>query len=186
MTLKSLILSILLTCNFINQTPEIKHNFSLTNTSTLSYNYIFINKTDVNIEVITKHLKTLSNITKVELINNTITGNITNMRVNYENYGGKYMNTLILLNQNLNANFTIEVKENRYKLTITNILFTDNESLFAHQSTNTSVNQSKLEDYTINRRKNKFKTNKTVDKGLDYCNQYFIDFFRYSPKKSDW
>lgn len=162
-------------------------NFILTEDLTVKYQYIFTQKDTITIKDLKKFIANKSNITNVEVEGNTITGNITNMRVNYEKYGGSYMSTLIILNHDLNANFSIELKGNRYRLTIKDMIFTDKESLMAYDTANPDVNQTKLEDMVVKKRKQTFRTGGTITKGLNYTNQHFIDTFTYTtPKKDDW
>lgn len=170
-----------------NSQTDSLSNFILSQDLTVKYQYIFTQRDTLDIKDLNKFIASKSNINNVATEGNTITGNITNMRVNYEKYGGKYMSTLIILNHDLNANFIIELKGNRYRLTIKDMVFTDKESLMAYDTANSDVNQTKLEDMVVKKRKQTFKTSGTITKGLSYTNQHFKDTFTYiTPKKEDW
>jgi hypothetical protein len=109
------------------------------------------------------------------------------MRINYEMYGGKLMTTHIILNHDLQADFIIDLKENRYRLTIKNMVFIDRSSLFANNAGNAEVNRMKLDDYMVKKRRQTFRTGKTINTGLGYANSHFKDFFKYEiAEKSDW
>lgn len=170
----------------INAQLDSLHNFILNNDLTVTYQQIFTSDS-LTINDLKKFIASKSNINNVVIQENTITGKIENMRINYEKYGGKYMSTLIILNHNLDANFIVEIKENRYRITIKDFVFTDTESLLAHNTNNTDVNKTKLNDYVVKTRKQTFKTGNTYTKGLEYCHQHFTELFSFSkPEKEDW
>jgi hypothetical protein len=182
-----IILTTLLFCNLSNGQLDTLHQFNISENFTVKYQAIFSTKDSLDIKSLYKYIKSKSNLSKINIQENTISGKITDMRINYEKYGGKYMTTLIILNHDLNADFTLELKANRYRLTIKNMVFTDKSSAFAYNTTNSEVNNYKLDEYVVNQRKGKFKKGNTRTTGLKYCKMYFTDFFKYQkPDISGW
>ena len=52
-----------------------------------------------------------------------ITGRLKNAMIDYRKYGGKWSNTPVLLKNPFDANVTIEWKDGKYRVTLSNIIF---------------------------------------------------------------
>lgn len=160
------ILSLIITINSTGQ-----NNFTIKDHS-IQWQKVFNDEVDI-IDLI-KHLKTVTGLTNITDIDNQISTTIDNDNVNYKNYGGKTMTTLIALNHQLFASAIIDIKPNRYRVTVNNIYFIDDWS-------ETTI---KLSEISL-KKSGHLKTSKTITNGLDYLNQHFTERFTYH-KPTDW
>lgn len=137
----------------------------------------------INNTIIIKHLNQKPSISNIYEITNQISADVTNDQVDYKNYGGKTMNTLIVLNHKLHAKLIIDIKENKYRVTIKNINFTDDWSIASANPFNNS--DSKLEDYAL-KSNGDIRKNNTILKGLEYLDKHFTEQFTITTTKDDW
>lgn len=161
--------------------------FNINTDKNIFYQQVFLVENEITTDDIEDFLLSKSNIYDVTKDDSTITFNIQKMKINYQKYGGKFMNILILLNQSMSASGTIDVKNSKYRLTLKNIQFLDDSSLYAEGVNNQASNTSTLESYVLKNRKPEFRTSKIITTGLNYMDLYFSDFFKYKkPTTKDW
>ena len=152
---------------------------------TVNYQHIF-NIKDVTAEDFKIFLSKKNNLKNISLSNNTITGQIIDLKINHKKYQADGPAAAIFLRDHLSANFIIEIKDNKYRITLTNIVFTDRDSLNSHITDNIEATKSSIEDLVVKKKKETFKSSKSIIAALSYTNQFFIDFFKYRAQKSDW
>jgi hypothetical protein len=106
-----------------------------------------------------------------------ITGRLKDCLVDYKRYGGKWGNTLVLLNHPMFASISIVWKENKYRVTVSNIYFMT-----------AGFGKMKLDDTITKKRGQEFDQNNIVLRGGTYLEQYLSDLFDFSKAKpkSDW
>lgn len=179
------ILTLLITVFSINAQIKTLHNFNLTEDLTVNYQHIF-NIKDVTAEDFKIFLSKKNNLKNITTSNNTITGQITDLKINHKKYQADGPAAAIFLRDHLSANFIIEIKDNKYRITLTNIVFTDRESLNAYNTDNVEATKANIEDLVVKKKKESFKSSKSIVAALSYSNQFFMDFFKYRAQKSDW
>ena len=91
----------------------------------------------------------------------------------------------IYLQSPFDYSFIVEQKENRYKVSISNIIFHDNLSInigsvLIGPTTNT------LEEYALKNSDNTIRKNKTNTTNLTCLNDFFIDNFKVKEKNNNW
>ena len=110
---------------------------------------------------------------QIKLISDEWIGEIKGIKIDYSKYGGKTMNTMILLNDEMFAKIKIQFREDRYRVILREMKFG-------------AIDKTPLE-ITRNKKKLEFKKSKTILNGLEYMDKYFADIFIYSIKNdSDW
>ncbi|WP_370214804.1 hypothetical protein [Mesoflavibacter profundi] len=178
--------AIIITLTISNTIIAQQSNFNISEDKTVFYQKVFTTKDSINTNIVKNWLNTKNYLNNITLTDQSISFDIKDMQIDYKRYGGSYMGTLIILNYLMSAKATIDVKDNKYRLTIKNFQFQDNVSLYA-ENNNQASNTVTIEDYTIKNRKAEFKTSNTITKGLNYMDMYFSDFFTYQkPENKDW
>jgi hypothetical protein len=105
-----------------------------------------------------------------------ITGKVKDCLVDYKRYGGKWGNTLALLNHPMFANVSIVWKDNKYRVTVNNIYFMT-----------AGLGKMKLDEVVTKRRGTEFDPNRTVVSGGIYVEKYLSELFEIEKsKKADW
>lgn len=99
-------------------------------------------------------------------------GRLTDFVVNYRKYGGSLMGTSTLLNYPLNANVIIQIKDKKYRVIVSDILFKDVRSLL----TNNTMDLI-LDDTATRKKRSIFNGNSSIVKALKYIDQDFSDSF---------
>jgi hypothetical protein len=108
------------------------------------------------------------------------TGNVLNAKfkdanIDYRKYGGKWGNTATYLNHPFFADVSIFIKENKYKVVVSNMRFETNTSLFGTIRCNEMfIRQGELS-------KNKF----IVASGI-YIEKYLHDCFNFKLANPNW
>ena len=99
---------------------EQTENFFI-NGSEVYWQKIFESKKDFN--EIKEIIKEKNNVKITEVTENKINGELNNFTMNYKKAGYSYMSTPIILNESnkYSANFTIEFKDNKYRVTVRNV-----------------------------------------------------------------
>lgn len=80
-------------------------------------------------------------------------------------------------------NFKIETKENKYKVSVSNIIFSDNTAINMGGIIS-GPTTSTLEEYILKKSDGSIKTNNQNTKNLNCLNDYFTSNF--TIQKSDW
>ncbi|MFN3801343.1 hypothetical protein [Belliella pelovolcani] len=168
---------------FLNsyQTEKEIHNFHLEN-QTIQYIKVFELKEFSENELIDKlngYLPTVSGVSNIHFNGTVFTGKIENLEIDFKKYGGKWGTTWIPIQYPMNANLTIQVKDNRYRLLISNIecsMQVPPRTVFDFNSMATV------------KRGTEISTNKTIVQGLKYTDQFLTDKFNISNKQldNDW
>lgn len=114
-----------------------------------------------------------SNLTAVEnSISFTTDGDI----VNYKKYGGREMTTPMILRGEMSYRVTIDIQENRYRVTVKEINFINALQPLLSTSLNESVSK-----------KDEFRTGNGVTNTLKFCQSHFIDkFTKNAEEKTKW
>lgn len=170
----------------IKSNPKFHANFQFDEDSKLIYQNIFTNDSIITVSDIYNFLNKKSNLKNLIKGENSLSGEIFDMVVDYKKYGGTYMNSLILLNHKMSGNFIIELKDNRYRLTIKNIKFLDDFSLYSINTYKESDNLTYLEEMVVNKKKVAIKNTRTILQGLQYLDSHFTDFFKHRSVSNDW
>ncbi len=150
-------------------------NFYLENQS-IKYKKVFemneLNQS-VIVEKLNTYLPTVSGLTNIQFNGNVFTGQINILTVNYRRYGGKWATTWGALNHPMNANITIQVKDNKYRLVITDIKFISTSPYCVIH-----INKS-----ATKKKGTKITKNKLVLKGLEYIDKFFTEKFTITEKQ---
>lgn len=190
--MNNLILPLLLiTSGFIfGQEGKVLNNFKIDDLGEVQYIKVFEvqNGIEFNTDILITFLRTKSNLSNINLIDGNILGDIENVRINYKKYGGKYMNTLIVLNHSMSGEFIIQLKENRYRLIIKDIKFLDDVSVYSTNSKKELDNLSYFSKVSTKNGGSKFKTGSIMTKGTGYMDKHFVEMFMYKKEtlNDDW
>ena len=127
------------------------------------------------------------NVSNVKIVGDEIFGDIINLKVNYKQFGGSYMSTLILLNHSMFGKLIVQTKDNKYRILIKDIYFIDDVSLLSLNSKKEMDNRTDFTNFITKNGRTEFRTSNTIIKGIGYMNSYFSEIFTYSNKpKENW
>ena len=169
-----LILSLLFFISFYGNAQEVFNkylNFEIESDNKIAYKKIFQigNKSKTDIIDFFK----INFDIEIKLISDEWIGEIKGIKIDYKKYGGKTMNTMILLNDEMFAKIKIQFREDRYRVILREMKFGE-------------IDKTPLE-ILRNKKKLEFKKSKTILNSLEYMDKYFADIFIYSIKNdSDW
>jgi hypothetical protein len=180
--MKRIIYLILLTSSTLISQTEL-NNFEIESDNNIVYKRVFDNKGKSKEDIIS-FFKSLSNV-NIKKTSDYLEGNIKDMNINYKKYGGKYMNTLILLNQKMNSKIKIQFKENNYRVILRDMKFYDDVSLYSTTTLKESDNITHFSDFMVKKKKGQLRKSKTLRKGLEYMDKHFKDVFTYNKSDSD-
>lgn len=158
-------------------------NNLIVNNNSISWQHVY-DLDSVTTTKLVKTLNTIPSIKNIQYFDNQISAEIEGAKIDYEKYGGKTLTTLTILNYNFDAKVIIDIKENKYRVTVLNMLFTDNWSV-ASQNTFTNTRPEKLSDYVL-KKDGSFKKGKTYTNGLSYLDQDLLNMFTYTKSDNDW
>jgi hypothetical protein len=178
---KILYLILFTTSTLISQTEL--NNFEIESGNNIVYKRVYENKGNSKEDIIS-FFKSLPNI-NITNISDDVEGNIKDMNINYKKYGGRYMNTLILLNQKMNSKIKIQFKDNNYRVILRDMKFYDDVSLYSTTTLKENDNVTHFSDFMVKKKKGQFRKSKTLRKGLEYMDNHFKDIFTYNKSKSD-
>jgi hypothetical protein len=129
------------------------------------------------IDKLNGYLPSVSGLRDVVFNGNVFTGRIERDMVDYQKYGGKRMSTWIPLNYPMNGIFTIQIKENRYRLLITDIETKEDE--FSQPV--------RFNFYLTKNKGTSFTSNKTMLNGMEFVDKFLFDKFNILNKtEDDW
>lgn len=137
-------------------------------------------------DALLKFLSKVPNVSNVKESGNEIFADISNMKINYQKYGGSYMSTLILLNHSMFAKLIVQRKDNKYRILIKDIYFMDDESLQSLNSKKEMDNRSDLTSVITKGNASEFKSSSIILKGMGYLNSQFTDLFTYTQQEDKW
>lgn len=157
------------------------HNFNIEDYS-VKYKKVFdLPETSENeiINNLNNYLPTFSNITDLQFNGNVFTGKIERLFINYKKFGAKWAKTWLALNHPMYGNLTIQVKDNKYRVIISEMeFFTTNVNLIYHVNSTITTNNDITE----------FSRNKTIQQGLELMDLFFTEKFTFNKEKitEDW
>jgi len=123
------------------------------------------------IDKLNSYLPTIVGISNIQFNGNVFTGNIDNLMIDYKKFGGKILSVWTALNNPMFAKLTIQIKDNRYRVIITDIKC-------VHDILEYNFNSST----TINERTS-FINKKILIQGLGYVDSYFSEMFTIKNDK---
>jgi hypothetical protein len=146
------------------------------------------NQSEIEIKKnILSFISKVPNVSNVKIVGDEIFGDIVNLKVNYKQFGGSYMSTLILLNHSMFGKLIVQTKDNRYRILIKDIYFIDDVSLLSLNSKKEMDNRTDFTNFITKNGRTEFRTSNTIIKGIGYMNSYFSEIFTYSNKpKENW
>jgi hypothetical protein len=133
-----------------------------------------------------KFISKVPNVSNVRESGNEIFADISNMKINYQKYGGSYMSTLILLNHSMFAMLIVQIKDNKYRILIKDIYFMDDVSLLSLNSKKEMDNRTDLTPVITKAHASEFKSSSIIVKGMGYLNSQFTDLFTYTQQEDKW
>jgi hypothetical protein len=134
---------------------------------------------DQLIEKLNSRLPSVSGLRDMNFNGSIFTGRIEGLMIDYKKFGGKSMTTWTALNFPMNAILTIQVKDNRYRILLTDIETKGDDLLIGTYIFNSLVTKNKGTEITAN---------KTVLSGLDLIDKFLFEKFNFSPAQieDDW
>ncbi|MGQ1911346.1 hypothetical protein ACT3CE_16355 [Marinifilum sp. RC60d5] len=175
-------LFILFAINALGQ--EKTNNFILNNDKTVSWQKVYpldgsIEELKNKLDVFFKNQKFTSNL---EYLDSSFIGNSNRTNVAIQR-GNRFVNS-----GDFTCYIKIELKENKYRVTIKNIVF---EPVSGGINTGGIILTSNVSysfgDYTVKNNKNEFRKNKPIQDMITSFNNDFDKYFSYTEtEKSDW
>jgi hypothetical protein len=154
------------------------NNFSIENRSVVYVKVFEINDCDsiTIIEKLNSYLPTISGLSLVEFNGNVFTGKIEHLMVDYGKYGGKILRVWVALNNPMYANLTIQIKDFKYRVIISDMEFVHSSMVFDMNSMAT------------NKERTSFIDKKVLLQAMEYIDLYMTDKFTISNEKitDDW
>ncbi|MCM0041825.1 MAG: hypothetical protein NBV61_03545 [Algoriphagus sp.] len=134
---------------------------------------------DQLIEKLNSRLPSVSGLRDMNFNGSVFTGRIEGLMIDYKKFGGKSMTTWTALNFPMNAILTIQVKDNRYRVLLTDIETKGDDLLIGTYIFNSLVTKNKGTELT---------TNKTVLNGLDLIDKFLFEKFNFNSAQieDDW
>lgn len=155
-----------------SQQTQVLNNFTLNNKEII-WQKVF-EKDSLNITLITNNVLSKFPVQFLNTTNSNITFQIKDDLVDFKKYGGSWGTTLIFIQLPLSYFVSIDVKTDRYRVTIHNITAKVPNDLIS----------TYLVDIATKNKASEFSTNKVVLKGLSYLDQYLVDKFTISLEAS--
>lgn len=117
-----------------------------------------------------------------QLLDNTISFEINDDKINFKKYGGTSMGTVMFIQDYFKYLVVINFKDEKYRVTIKDI-FIDNKFYGSiHDS-------GYLEEYITKKKNTLFTTNNLANIGMGYNHKYFLEKFEINNNESikkDW
>lgn len=134
---------------------------------------------DQLIEKLNSRLPSVSGLRDMNFNGSVFTGRIEGLMIDYKKFGGKSMTTWTALNFPMSAIITIQVKDNRYRILLTDIETKGDDLLIGTYIFNSLVTKNKGTEIT---------TNKTVLSGLDLIDKFLFEKFNFNSAQieDDW
>lgn len=104
-----------------------------------------------------------------------ITAKLRGVNIDYKKYGGTWVNTPVCIEERFSANVSIVWKDNKYRVTVTNIYFYDHPGIVDDLSTIATVKKG-----------TELGTSNSIRKTLYYIDSYIADLFRVDPSSENW
>lgn len=102
-------------------------------------------ESETGIQEVFSNIKSSGYVSSVEIANNEIYGDIKDLKLLYKEAGLKWGNTAVYVSgMNAYASFRIELKEGRYRVTVSSIKMASQKSIGAFQNNNSFTSLSDL------------------------------------------
>jgi len=185
--MKNLLLTSILLLSFLFSYSQAENPFEYLkiDNGQLIYENIFIKDSLKAAEIETllmQQLPTANGITNIKSINGTITCSIVDLIVNYKKFGGTALGTAMFLNDPMNANASIFIKDGKYKVVVSNMVF----DLTVPIGYTISHIKATAESTFLKNESTEFKTRENLVEAGNYLELQFNDIFTIKPIKSDW
>jgi hypothetical protein len=166
--MKKLILLFLVCCNGFSQTKQAETDFYLNNNK-MYWQHVYETQNKSPDDLIKYFQKEVINNFKqdnFQIIDNTISFEINDDKVNFKKYGGTAMGTAFLAQMYMKYLVVIDFKENKYRVTVKEI-FLDNK-----------INMSgDISEFCTKKSTTAFMTGSTIVTGLTYDHKHFLEKF---------
>lgn len=144
--------------------------------------YVVPNKnTEDLIKYFKKEVITNLQYDNFQLIDNTISFEINDDKVDFKKYGGTTMGTVLFVDSYFKYLAIIDFKDEKYRITLKEI-FLDNKNIMARS-------QGYFQEYITKKKSTLFTTNNLATKGIIYFDKHFLEKFdntQHQIKKDDW
>jgi len=161
------------------------HNFYLENQK-VQYRKVFeveFLSEDELIDKLNGYLPTISGLENINFNGTVFTGFINEWDIDIKKYGARSISSWVMLSQKMNSKLTIQVKENRYRIVLSDIQFIAYDPLDFTNSKPFSVTEM---NYVATKKNGtEFSTSNTVLNGLELLDKFLTDKFEISFDQLD-
>ena len=161
------------------QSSEENFNFYLENNSIEYRNVFEVENTSSNeiIEKLKKHLATASGFNNIEFDGTIYTGQFVEHDVDYKKYGARQRDIFLQLQVPISGKFLIEVKDNRYRVIISDI------KGYGHP-----FGEFQYSDLLTTKRREAISEKTIVLNGMNYMDRSFVEKFTLTlvGESDDW
>jgi hypothetical protein len=112
-----------------------------------------------------------------QLLENVISFEINDDKVDFRKYGGTAMGTVLFATMDMNYLVVIDFKENKYRVTVKEIYLDNKVSGLGHSS-------GDLTEYITKKKSTAFTENSLATKGIIYFDKHFSEKFDISNKST--
>lgn len=182
--MKTIILSLILLL-ILGQTENQHSNFFLENqaiTYRKVYEIEFLDEDEL-IDKMNGFLPTISGIENINFNGTVFTGYINEWDIDIKKYGAKNISSWAMLSQKLNSKITIQVKENRYRVILSDIQFVAYDPLNFTNPRPFSIVE--MNDVATRKKRTEFSSSNTVLNGLELLDKFLTDKFNISIEQLD-
>lgn len=182
--MKKIILLLLISYSGFSQLKHPETDFYLQN-SKVYWEHIYevpVKNIEESIKYFQKEVLTNFKQDNFQIIDNTISFEINDDKVNLKKYGGSTMGSVLFASSYLKYLVVIDFKENKYRVTVKD-LFLDNKLYgIGHSS-------GDFTEYITKKKSTLFTENSLATKGIIYFDKHFLEKFditKQPVKKNDW
>ena len=127
-------------------------------------------------KLLTLNIPKIQDLTGFSKTNEIIIAKIANATIDYRKYGGKWGNTSTILNYPFYCDVLIVWKDQKYRVTISNMYFSGNP-----------LGTVKLSEIFTSNKGTEFDSSKIAKRALYYIDSYLSDLFKISTStQNDW
>jgi hypothetical protein len=138
---------------------------------------------DELIDKLNSFLPTFSGLSNIQFNGTVFSGYINEWDIDIKKYGAKGISSWVMLSQKMNSKLTIQVKENRYRIVLSDIQFIAYDPLDFNNSKPFSVTE--MNNVATKKRGTEFSTSNTVLNGLELLDKFLTDKFDISIDQLD-
>jgi hypothetical protein len=121
-------------------------------------------------------------LTNVKSSSGLIIANLVNLMIDYKKYDGSVGGTAIFMQNPLNSNVTVQIKDGKYKVAVTSIVFL----VDMHGAFGINLSSSSAESLFLKSDLTDYKIRSGIVESGGYMEQQFNDIFSIKSPKSDW